>query len=930
MKKRLITYKHELRQLLKHKRAIAVVLFVCLFIAALFSSQLATHNFNLGDTSHVKIALVNEDKGLGDNATLQERNLFQHLFGSSNELNAAQSAINLIKDDNTFEWIQVSSNEYREQIQEGRLYAAFVFPASYSDDIISSLAGTEKKPNISYVTFKKNSIQALESSSQPSPIDSKVNREFYQGILSNLTSLVRNATDKAVSLDSNTTALGKTGLEGALNDFASITKSLQGLQGATDRWSSSYDELKRKLEGIEGNATTMIERLEDAKTRLESVRRDIYRLGNAYAGAIFQGSVGLSNELNSSSEELKNTAKDVSDKQKDLAETIKDARSVLSKNRQLAETLKRLEVSSTYVTSLEDENKNLSSEISELEKLSTSLQDFSMSIDSSATSLANKINQSIDGQRNRSTQFNNDIYPKLETALDQIAYSIGELRGSLVTLETHTDKELSVLSQLGTFLSRSKEALDAPLRTLENARNGADSARSDIEALSTSDLLRKSHQLFRSDSNDYMTYISSNIEGKVSHQSDSSTYFKAEAAALFAIFLGIAILIFTLLTRSRSVSQGERSIAALLAQYSSRLGVLVTLCVVLAIIMCLIMLAFGIVPENIVFLVLGIVVFALCGTSLLYAVQFLFPQTGKGIVLILGLMSLLFSVGVVHPHLFPTYLQTLIAYTPVSFAVPVIVEPMSAMNMSMWLQAIACLIGTTLLGLFLILVIYTATARFDIHALSRFSLLVRPLCVTDGELDYQDAEYFKSLDSNELSSNEHDEANMTARSLVKEYRAHNKKYKQVKIMLPVIIVGLIIGSCLLTYLLNLSLQDRASVVIIDALVFIAAAAYGVVVESEHSHLTKQFADAGIDTEYILDYSYSDIQHQDVQDRLRAELDNEEYFPHKVRSYPTIDDSTLVQSDTHELLDEDDDETSLVDEEEDFYGRHSKENRGENE
>lgn len=115
------------------------------------------------NTDHVPFAIANEDKG----ATYQNVTI-----------NAGNDLVMMLKDNDKFDWVFVTSDELRQGVHEGKYYAGMVVPANFSESIVSITTDDPHSANLEYIVNEKYPVAAKLSDAAAKEVYNNINAEI--------------------------------------------------------------------------------------------------------------------------------------------------------------------------------------------------------------------------------------------------------------------------------------------------------------------------------------------------------------------------------------------------------------------------------------------------------------------------------------------------------------------------------------------------------------------------------------------------------------------------------------------------------------------------------------------------------------------------------------------------------------------------------
>ena len=177
--------KRDLKRLVRVPTA-WVIIFGLTFIPALYAwFNIAGFWDPYGNTSGIRVAVANEDKG-ADSSLLGKMNLGDQIVGT-------------LKKNHQLGWQFMSKAEAMECVESAHCYAAIVIPGDFSEAMANVLTSSGTRPQLDYyVNEKANAVAPKITGVGATTVDRQVNSTFVSTASSVISGIV-NTTNTSIS-----------------------------------------------------------------------------------------------------------------------------------------------------------------------------------------------------------------------------------------------------------------------------------------------------------------------------------------------------------------------------------------------------------------------------------------------------------------------------------------------------------------------------------------------------------------------------------------------------------------------------------------------------------------------------------------------------------------------------------------------------------
>lgn len=421
MKKGILVFKRDMKNLAKNPIALIIIIGVCL-LPSLYAWVNIKACWNpYENTSTVPIAIVNKDKG----ATLDGK-----------KLNVGNDVISELRKNKKIGWKFVSSEKGNMGVMGGTYYAMIEIPSNFTKDLTSVTTGKPKKPTIIYkVNTKANPVAGKITEVAEETLVNQINANFIATV------------NKTVFSELNT--YGKD-VEDSKDKIIELKKAIIALD-------EHMDVVNFALESVNSNSKNLTEYLKSIQSTLPQVTSGI----NAVADSNMSTSENIANikdNLNNSFDGIKSTLNQINNESnqiKDIVSSLNNSDSI-SKN--------------TIENAISQIDKQINNSKSQIDSIIKYLDQFNnIKPNEKITNLINDLNKIKD-------QLNNEQ--------DQLATLKSKLDGSVESMKSTLDSINSTTSNLSSNVNNAINSYDSEVRpALNNTADSLVTATKDAATL---------------------------------------------------------------------------------------------------------------------------------------------------------------------------------------------------------------------------------------------------------------------------------------------------------------------------------------------------------------------------------------------------------------------------------------------------------------
>lgn len=673
MKKAFQIFKRDLQRLLRNPVAMVITIGVCI-IPSLYAWYNIEANWDpYGNTSGVRIAVANEDRGVETELT--------------GELNAGEQTVEKLRENDALGWVFTDAESAKEGVYRGDYYAAIIIPADFSEHLTSMLTGDFEQPEIKYyVNEKKNAIAPKVTDTGAETIEQQLNETFVATVSS---TLVEEAKELGVDVD----AAGARVERGALENVGDSVDALQrvrdgmaDLNGTVDAAKGAATSAREALAGMDAQAPTLVEALEKGHELLGTTRSAAGEFHTALSTALGNGAAQLASASAKADGAIGSISGAVSSAKTKIDISLINFQGIIDTNNRVIADLRALNEAimdnsgdvEVFIRELERQNQGLQAAKDALQAQSDSLGRDVETV-SDATSAINTAAQgSVKNMGETQAELNATVMPELSAGLDAFSNVSGDLSGIVTGLTPTIEQAMGLLDQLNAMLDQTKGAIASTDRTLADLQATLQTVRTDIAALRSSEATRELADLLGMEPDKIADFMSSPVTlttkavYPVANYGSGVTPFYTNLALWVGGFVLIAII---------KLEVDNEGVGRFTANqgYFGRWMLLVTLGFIQAVIACVGDLVLGIQCEHPALFVAAGVFTSFVYVNIIYALAIAFKHIGKAIAVVLVIVQIPGSSGMYPIEMMPGFFQALHPLLPFTYGINAMRETIGGM-----------------------------------------------------------------------------------------------------------------------------------------------------------------------------------------------------------------------------------------------------------
>lgn len=673
MKKAFQIFKRDLKRLLRNPVAMVITIGVCI-IPSLYAWYNIEANWDpYGNTSGVRIAVANEDRGVETELT--------------GELNAGEQTVEKLRENDALGWEFTDAESAKEGVYRGDYYAAIIIPADFSEHLTSMLTGEFEQPEIKYyVNEKKNAIAPKVTDTGAETIEQQLNETFVATVSS---TLVEEAKELGVDVD----AAGARVERGALENVGDSVDALQrvrdgmaDLNGTVDAAKGAATSAREALAGMDAQAPTLVEALEKGHELLGTTRSAAGEFHTALSTALGNGAAQLASASAKADGAVGSISGAVSSAKTKIDISLINFQGIIDTNNRVIADLRALNEAimdnsgdvEVFIRELERQNQGLQAAKDALQAQSDSLGRDVETVADATSAINTAVQGSVKNMGETQAELNATVMPELSAGLDAFSNISGDLSGIVTGLTPTIEQAMGLLDQLNAMLDQTKGAIASTDRTLADLQATLQTVRTDIAALRSSEATRELADLLGMEPDKIADFMSSPVTlttkavYPVANYGSGVTPFYTNLALWVGGFVLIAII---------KLEVDNEGVGRFTANqgYFGRWMLLVTLGFIQAVIACVGDLVLGIQCEHPALFVAAGVFTSFVYVNIIYALAIAFKHIGKAIAVVLVIVQIPGSSGMYPIEMMPGFFQALHPLLPFTYGINAMRETIGGM-----------------------------------------------------------------------------------------------------------------------------------------------------------------------------------------------------------------------------------------------------------
>ena len=645
------------------------------------------------NTGNLTICVVNEDEGAEND-----------LLG---DLQLGDQIVDQLHENTQLGWEFTNRDDAMAKVSSGEVYAAFVIPSNFSENMTTLLSGDFQAPKLEYyVNEKMNPVAPKITDTGASTLDNTINDTFVSTVSSVVAETLNDKiAESQESFDASKASVAQQmdKVDGNLSDART---SLSELSAASNDAIAKANDAKASLSDARREIGDMALALSQASALAATVNTDLTGFSSQTVTALNSGLTLVSSASSNANYLVSVVSGKVGAAQGAVEGACGTAQGVVESNDKLIKRLQEIADTAAADASLSDEQKAaLNSAIATLSQSNTNASHNVSSLNALAQSIANSasatakssdsINSSVQASIGYVTDYNNNlsqnVIPQVSKGLAGIATTTGTLSGTVAAQTSLIDQTSAVLDQLISTLGTTSDALGQTDSLVADVQHDIDTVRTDVVALSTSGAL---DELFGSDGKLDVEKIADFMQSPTQLETEQLYPLNAYGSAMSPLFINLTLWIGVfMLMVIMHVEVDEAGIRNLtVAQRFLGRGILFAIMVSLQAIVCVTgCLLLGVQTINAPAFYATAVACSLTYLAIQYALSTSLQHVGKGLCVILIFVQIPGATGLYPVELTTSFFQAVYPVFPFTYGINAMRECICGFYGNTWLHCLGML-----------------------------------------------------------------------------------------------------------------------------------------------------------------------------------------------------------------------------------------------
>ena len=672
MKKSLHIFRRDLSRLLHNKAAVLVLIGVCLLPSLYAWFNIAANLDPYGNTSKIKVAVACLDK---------------EASSENISINAGKEIVKNLKENKQLGWTFTSEKEAIDGVKSGKYYASIIIPEDFSHSLLSILSGDLQTPKLDYyINEKANAIAPKITGTGAAAIQTQINSTFSSVASESVSGILKqSASDLSSTLGSVNSDITKM-LDKTDENIAAYKQLLENFRTNADKSDNLIAQTKSAASSLKSAALSGSSALSESSLILSETRTSAGNFSSSLSSSLTEGEILLGQAHSAASAgltDLETAARSVNGS---IGNALDFANSTAALNGNILKEIGELATLSP--------GSHLESAIADLQAQNAKNQELILALSAGNTGIQNAINTTASTREQLYTitcanignlhelraALDENILPQLNQTLDAFSSLTGEMNGLLTTVPSSVGQIDSLSDQMSAGLSNTVTALEGTKTALTNVQERLGTIRTDLNALSGSDIYDALLSLEGIDEQSVSAFMSSPVKietesfYKMANYGSAMTPFYTNLAICVG---GIVLIAIVKLEVDKDSSMFRYSSAAL---YFGRWLLYITVGMAQGFIVC----AGDIFLKGIecvhpaAFILTGVIC-SFVYVNIIYALSISFKHIGKALCVLLVILQIPGSSGTYPVEMTPAFFQNVHPFLPVTYGISAMRECLAGM-----------------------------------------------------------------------------------------------------------------------------------------------------------------------------------------------------------------------------------------------------------
>ena len=639
-----------------------------------------------GNTSQLRICVVNEDTGVQDS-----------LFGS---LDLGAEVEDRLREDHQLGWDFTTRDAAMEALQAGQAYAVIVIPSSFSSDIATLGSADPQLPKLEYyVNEKTGPVSPKITDTGASELDTASNDAF----VSQVSEAVAQTIDDAISSwDARVSAAqddASSRLREAGESLESSRETLAQMSETIDSASAKADELSASLDEAKSRVGALSSALQDIAVLTGEASEGVMGLPVVFSSTLDDATLLLSQSSSKANEVFGQAAADALTAQGNVDAAVSRAEALVADTNGVIDQLTQLSTAlpdgeekdalNQAIALLQQNSDSASALLDEAASVSSSIAGTATSASGASDSVNTAVQDALQvGASFRETLATSTV-PTLGAALGDLSEASSGLSAVVSGQQTLIEQCQATLAHLKETLAVAQDACSETDGVLANLIDSFERARIDVTALGSSDALS---ELLGGplDSSAVADFMLSPTQVETETLYPLNSYGSAMAPLFINLTLWIGVFMLMVIVRLE-VDEGDISDLTAVQRHFGRWLLLALLAAIQACVCCAGCLLMGVQTHSAPLFFLTAVGASQAYLAIQYTLSTLFQHVGKGLCVLLVFVQIPAATGLYPIEMTSPFFQAVYPVFPFTYGINAMREVIGGFYDGAWLSDMAVL-----------------------------------------------------------------------------------------------------------------------------------------------------------------------------------------------------------------------------------------------
>ncbi|PLS31824.1 Phage infection protein-like protein [Bifidobacterium margollesii] len=655
-----------------------------------------------GNTSKIQVAVANEDAG-ASNDVLGDINLGDQIEAS-------------IKENHDLGWHFVTSEQALDEVKSGKSYAAFIIPKDFSSDLTTLLTGDFRQPKlIYYANEKANAIAPKITDIGSGTLDRQINSTFVSTVsevaATTLNKEMGAAEGKITSHRNNVSSE----LNGAIGKIRKARGSIAELNGTVSDAKRKTADAKTSLDQVRAQTDLLTASLKTTSGLLNSTQTSMTRFSTSMSGTLDTGTGLLSQASNKANASVGKASGTIAGAQGKVDAAISTGEAITARNDEIIGELRRAATAipadtaaghalkhqlqavidgdqSTGQIGLAARNETTKQTLKNLGQLSTDTGNTADAVANATGAINTATQHTIDTANGYRNTLGGTTLPQINGGLAGLSSTASTLSATISNQRHLIDQTGTILDQLDSTLDTTGKALKSTDSTLANMQKDLETARTDVSALTTSDVLG---DLIGTDGKLDADKISEFMLSPTTLKTETlypvNSYGSGMAPLFTDLSLWVGAFVLMVIMRLETDDEGIEGLTVT-QRYMGRWLLLAMMATLQAIVCCIGNFVIGVQAANAWAFVGTAVITSLTYLSITYALSVTFQHVGKGLCVVLVIVQIPGASGLYPIEMMPGFFRHLYPFFPFTYSIDALRETIGGFYDGHWFQYVGKLL----------------------------------------------------------------------------------------------------------------------------------------------------------------------------------------------------------------------------------------------